>query len=316
MLLIRAQFICLAIGSGAVTSNGGCGFPRPADVPAAGGPDGQGSDAMVNDARSTARCDPNKPFGTPTVLSTLNSSFDEASFALSRDELLAFIGRENIINSPTTISVAMRTSVTEAFGSPAVLPVVAAINSADGDEHDPSLIGDTLVLYFHRQIVASGSIGIYAAVRADTQSAYDAGSLVFADGAELTNALSPVIASDGQTLYWLDFQNFRLHSAQRMETPLAFGPASLASTIPIHDPVLSRDQLTIYYNNGTATDILASTRTSKTEAFGTGIPVANINSAQMDAPVYLTDDGCILYLSSTRSGGNGGFDLWEARRPL
>lgn len=296
--------------AGVAIAGTGCGFPRPADVPGPDDPGGTGGDA------SAARCDPNKPFGAPTILEALNSSFDESSFSLSRDELTAFIGRENTGNPPTTLSVATRASATEAFGAPAIARFVGAINGADGDEDHPSSTSDTLVLYFHRQTVAPDSIGVFAAIRADAQSNYDAGSLVSIGGSGLVNALVPMISSDGQTLYWLDFQQFYLHAAQRGDTPLVFGPATLVSNIPIFNPVLSRDELTLYYSDGDATDILASTRTSASEPFSSGIPVANVNSAQKDAPVYLTQDGCILYLRSTRPGGAGGFDVWEARRPL
>lgn len=305
----RGCLLCLIVAGEAIAGSG-CGFPRPADVPGDDNPNGSGVDA------STARCDPSKPFGTPTVLPTLNSSFDEVSFALSRDELTAFIGRENTGNPPTTLSVATRASVTDAFDAPAIARFVGAINDADGDEHNPSPTSDTLVLYFHRQTLTPDSIGVFAALRAGAQSSYDTGSLVSVGGAGLINALIPVISSDGQTLYWIDFQQFYLHAARREDTSLVFDSATSVSSIPIHNPVLSRDELTLYYSDGDATDILASTRASISEPFGTGIPVANVNSAQKDAPVYLTEDGCILYLSSTRPGGAGGFDLWEASRPL
>jgi hypothetical protein len=34
-----------------------------------------------------------------------------------------------------------------------------------------------------------------------------------------------------------------------------------------------------------------------------------------DVPVALTNDGCVLYISSQRPGGFGGYDIWEAHRP-
>ncbi|TMQ03743.1 MAG: hypothetical protein E6J91_45860 [Deltaproteobacteria bacterium] len=280
-----------------------------------------GIDAMMDgsttgaDAPSNLRCDPGKPFGTPIVLSALSSSFDEVTFALSGDELTAFLGRVTAGNPGTMLSTATRGSAVQAFGAPTVSPMVAAINSADGAEYSPSATNDALVLYFHRQ-TSDGNIGVYAALRADAQSNFDGGSLVNVGGSGLTSALAPVISADGQTLYWLDFQNFQLHSARRQNTPLVFGPAMVASTIPVYNPVLSRDELTLYYANGFAIDVLVSTRLSKNEAFGTGVPAANVNSSDNDAPVYLTTDGCVLYLSSKRSGGSGGYDFWEARRPL
>jgi hypothetical protein len=38
------------------------------------------------------------------------------------------------------------------------------------------------------------------------------------------------------------------------------------------------------------------------------------NSAADDWPVFLTADGCLLYLASSRPGGLGGMDIWVAQR--
>ena len=60
-------------------------------------------------------------------------------------------------------------------------------------------------------------------------------------------------------------------------------------------------------------------------------PVANVDAAWLhmdhptnlmvvtglmvlDAPMSISADGCVLYLSSDRAGGAGGFDIWQAQR--
>jgi hypothetical protein len=60
---------------------------------------------------------------------------------------------------------------------------------------------------------------------------------------------------------------------------------------------------------------MVSTRTTKNDLFGLGIPVANVNSTANDAPAALTQDGCVRYISSNRPDSLGGYDIWEARRP-
>lgn len=288
----------------------GCGSvtDAPKDAPA-------GNDGSTGiDAPPTARCDPAKPFGVPMLVENVNSSNEEFGFALTRDEQTAFIGR--IVQPPTasaTLLVAKR-SASGAFGAPSPA-VTAAINNTAGDEHAPSPVADGLILYFHRQDAAG--IGIYAATRADAAAAFSSGSAITIGGTQLLNALSATISADGQTLYWLDFQDFKARSAVRGATPTIFGPASIASSIDLAGaPVLSADELTLFYAQGNGTDILVSTRAGKSGVFGTGVPLANVNSANEDRPVWLTHDGCVLFLSSNRPGGLGGADIWEARRPL
>ena len=60
--------------------------------------------------------------------------------------------------------------------------------------------------------------------------------------------------------------------------------------MPLANPVLSADELTLYYSNGAGTDILASTRPSKAASFSDDVPVAVINTGFSDAPAFLTPD--------------------------
>jgi hypothetical protein len=256
-----------------------------------------------------------KPFGAPTLVANVNTSNDEFGFTLTRDERTAFVGR--VVQPPSasaTILVAERQSADVDFGAPAST-YTASINNTSGDEHAPSPVADGLILYFHRQ--TSSGIGIVAATRADATSTFSAGATVTVDGTALQNALSPTISADGQTLYWLDFNDFKMRAATRGSTPTGFVNARIASTITLAgQPVLSPDELTLYYSQGNGVDVLESKRTDTSAMFGTGVPVANVNSAMDDSPVAVTGDGCILYISSTRSGGLGGHDIWQARRPM
>jgi len=262
-----------------------------------------------------ARCDPAKPFAAPIPAPGLSSSNDETAFALTRDELSGIVGR--VVGSSAVLFGTHRGSVTADFGTPD-MAVTAAIDSAAGDEYSPSLVADGLIMYFHRQQPNGGAIAVVAASRASADAAFDAGGTVFVDNTSLDNAVAPTISADGQTLYWLDFLDFgKVFAATRGATPTMFVGKHAVSTIAISGrPVLSADELTMYYAEGNGTDILVSTRASKADTFGTGVPVPNVNSTANDYPLELTHDGCVLYLASARSGGLGGTDVWEAHRPM
>jgi hypothetical protein len=55
-------------------------------------------------------------------------------------------------------------------------------------------------------------------------------------------------------------------------------------------------------------------RCNPTAAFGAGVPVTELNSAQDDTMVWLTADELTAYLSSNRPGGVGGYDMYIATR--
>ncbi len=274
--------------------------------------DGPGGGDVGGGDAPAARCDVQKPFGTPTLVPNLNTSNDEYWFTTTRDELAGFVSYVVQSTSSATILTAGRRSIEDAFSTPNA-NITAAINNATGSEYGPSPVSDGLLVYFHRQV--GSNIGIYAATRTAGQS-FTAGTSVNVDGPQLLNALSATISADGMTLYWLDFTEFKLHSATRGSTPTSFTGHMVTSTMGLGgNAVLTADELTLYYSNGNQVDIMETTRASKSVPFEPGVPVANVNSAQSDYPTHLSHDGCVLYLVSRRAGGVGGPDIWEARRP-
>jgi hypothetical protein len=261
------------------------------------------------------RCDPAKPFGAPVLVENVNSSNDELGFTVTRDELTGFVGR--IAQPPVssaTILVAQRSSMTASFTAPAGA-LTASLNNAPGEEAAPSSTADGLILYFHRQ--AGGTVSIFTAGRVDAQSTFSAGAAVTVDGALLTNAILPTISADGQTLYYVDFADAaRVYAATRGAAPTAFTGRRVVSAIGVgSQPILSADERTMYYAQVNGVDVFVSTRASTTQPFGTGVPVGDVNSTMDDQPVALSHDNCVLYISSARSGGLGGRDIWQATRP-
>jgi hypothetical protein len=40
-----------------------------------------------------------------------------------------------------------------------------------------------------------------------------------------------------------------------------------------------------------------------------------LNTDADDQPAWISPDGCVMYLMSSRPGGFGSIDIWVARRP-
>ncbi|MEO7731061.1 MAG: hypothetical protein ABIY55_08830 [Kofleriaceae bacterium] len=125
---------------------------------------------------------------------------------------------------------------------------------------------------------------------------------------------SPILSTDGETLYWID-PTSGLHSASRQPDADAFATQLDISMDEVARGVLSLDELTLYYANSAVPDLLVATRADKTAVFGVGTALPGLDTVAGDAPVFLTPDGCVLYLKSNRPGGLGGDDLWQAARP-
>jgi hypothetical protein len=226
---------------------------------------------------------------------------------MTRSERIALLSREN--GNATVLLAAARSSSSAAFELP-VEEVMAPLNNAPGTEHHPSTTADGLLVYFERR--SPQTVAIFAAPRADITSAFTAGASVTVDGESLAGVVFPVISSDGETLYFVDTADARLHAAERGANALSFGASSVRSTMAVAHPVLSDDGLTLFY--AASGDILVSTRTATTEAFAPGVAVDGINSLERDVPLAITADGCVLMLASARDGGVGGTDIYEAVR--
>ncbi len=85
-------------------------------------------------------------------------------------------------------------------------------------------------------------------------------------------------------------------------------------------PVVSDDGNTLYFASDRpggqgAKDIFVATWNSTAKKFQNPIVVQELNSTGFDKPTWLSPDGCVIYLSSTRTGGLGQSDLYMATRP-
>lgn len=289
-----------------------CGYPDP-ECPSGY----RYSDLDVGDgvsgsctAEPPARCNPTADFGEPTLVPNLNSSFDEIVMTMTRDELVAFFIR---IDGPSRkLLTSMRSSRAIDFPPPALDPKLTVITAATDQILGLWVTGDGLAIYFLSYDSLNG-YRFLVSVRSAREDSFGEPRTVSVGSSPLQAPLLPSISFDGQTLYWIDYYAFDLRSATR-ERVDAFRSPRIVSKTEVYYYVVSSDELTLYYADGFNTDVIGTTRTSMADSFGPGVPVPVVNSAQEDTPIYVTGDGCLLYLRSKRPGGIGGYDIWVARR--
>jgi hypothetical protein len=309
--------VCLVLlvhlnGCGSVVANdpaldAAVNMPTDAGADGALGADGAvGTDGGV----AIARCDAQKPFAAPKLVANVNSVDDEIAFTLTRDELTGFV--DHYVTGPgSSLRTTERRTQTVPFATPTV-SMTSRVNEGNGDEFWPFPTADGLTLYFARS-VAGSPIRVLATIRSDQTAAFAGDLAVTIDGMDL-NGDQPVLSYDGETLYWVDFLTSELQRATRTNRTTFVDQLDI-SDMPVANPVLSADELTLYYSNGADTDVLISRRATRTASFGDGVPVAVLNTTAKDAPVFLTPDDCVLYLKSDRPGGIAGLDIWAATRP-
>jgi len=225
------------------------------------------------------------------------------------------------------VLVAMGGSVTLAdftFGAPTNLG--PAMNSP-GMESGPSLSADGKQLYFTRWTDTTGEI--WACQRATVDSAWEPASRL---GPPLATDADecPFLTSDGLSLYFDSWRDGGTGGCDLWMTtsaipdgswgaPVNLGPA-VNSASDDWCPSISADGLELYFSSnrpgGSGTwDIWTASRATVNDTWGSPVNLgASINTEAEDCWPSLSPDGLVLFFTSNRSGGQGSWDLYMARR--
>ena len=270
-----------------------------------------------------AACNPTAAFGAPTPLADFNTAADEDAIFLSDDRLTALFSTDRPGGSGGyDLWLAVRSDVEASFSAPSP---AAGVNSAD-DERQPVLSGDSLHLYF----MSNHGTSAYRIVEA-TRNGVTGGFAPPVDVAGLASGagdVSPWLSKDGTQIYFGSGRSGGLGGNDLYVADLSSAGASNAVELAAVDsaaddasPVLSRDGLTLYFASKRADpaalgndDIWVARRAAVGAPFDTPTAVTELNSAAADGPRWLSPDGCTLYFTSDRSGGQGGYDLYAATR--
>lgn len=195
---------------------------------------------------------------------------DEGRIAFTRDELVAVVSSNLGGGSPFDIRTATRANRTAMFGATST-DHLAAVNTSNTQHFDPFLSANGLHLY-----LAPVPMGTQQHIAMATRTALTA---------DFTAAAALAVINTTE-------------------------PAAGDS-----DPALSPDERIIVFSSNRsggagAGDLYYATRNDAGQPFGSPLPIPTVNSAFIDGDPALTSDGCTLYFSSLRGGGN--FGLWTA----
>jgi hypothetical protein len=316
---LAGLLVCACVGDS--TSQGDAGADSSI-------PDASTQPDVMNETSSDApveagpACNLAMPFGTPQLVPSINSSSNEQAAVLTPDELAIFFQSDRSGGAGgVDIYYATRASRTASFSNISLSGVSSPV-----DEVAPVITSDALTLYFGspRPDNTPVEFDVYAAVRQTTQADFMGGSKLTAINSG-TEDTPDWINAAATTLY---FDSLRDGPSHVFQTSIVAGvpqPATAVSSIDDAESgsaVLSQDELTIYWSssrpdptNQGSYDVFTATRAHITDGFGAPQNVASVNSTASDFPAWLSVDACRLYISSNRSGGAGGYDLYVASRP-
>jgi Tol biopolymer transport system component len=190
----------------------------------------------------------------------------------------------------------------------------------------PHLSPDALRLYFSMQLPGS-SEDVFVATRNSRAGGFGAPSPL----AEVNSSAAdgaPFVTADDSSIYFFSQRAGPsptardLYVATRGTPGGAFGTPTVLAAVNSaqldQSPHLSTDGLELWLGsqrgNTGFEDVYVARRARTSDPFSAAVAVDELNSPGRDTGAALSADGLSVYYSSERSGSEGGFDLWLARR--
>jgi hypothetical protein len=253
-------------------------------------------------------CDAEAPFGAPSLLTgvDVNTGASARSVTLTADELtLCFDGLRDGGKGGEDVWCAARSSPGAAFGTPVN---VGGVNTGS-DQFGPSFAPDRLTLYFSHD---GSNFDIWAATRGNPQAMFGTAGPV-AGWTSSAADVNPYAA--GSNVYFI---SDRMGDLDIYVGKPGLAPAridEIRTGGEEHTPVVTPDELHIYFNRGGVTgNILVAHRASTAQEWGMPKLLAELNSGMGDWPAWVSPNACRLYFGSRRTGGIGGTSIWVAEK--
>jgi len=327
-------------GDPSVTSNGGSTEGTSADTTAGPGSSGGsiGSDADTTstasleestgidtanepgsgsgdtDQGTDAPCELDEPFSTPRPLTDINqASYQDSSVYLIEDQRTAvFIStRPNNAGVPRTHNVwtASRVAIDSVFDEAALLE---GANQIGGFTYSVAIAQNGLNLYI--QADPAGISQLFFSTRNSLSEPFQPPGLLAlgtVDGGD------PWIDEDGRRLYFESSGGIFFADGEGPDFTSAIPLAELNSGQDDGSPVLTQDELTIYFRRtpigeGAGMEIWMASRANRNAPFDDPREVAELNSDIEDVPNWISPDGCRIYLHRYSAGLS---DLYVADKP-
>jgi len=270
-------------------------------------------------------------FGEPVNLGPpINTEADEVLGCISPDGLEFYFMDAYALHSGglggKDIWVAGRPSVSEPWGESVNLG--APINTEHDDEL-PCLSADGLTLYFSSTRPGGhGESDLYLSTRITKDDPWQAPVNFGTPVNSPEKDDYPFVSTDGLTLYFTSQRAGGYGSgdtwvATRATTEDPWGdPVNPGPEInsPTYDslPCSSLDGLTLFFQSMRSggygeTDLWVATRPSSSEPWDAPVNLGPpINTRSADAVLRISEDGFMCYFSSSRPGGEGEFDVFQA----
>jgi Tol biopolymer transport system component len=279
------------------------------------------SDSPALSDAAPRRCDPAKPFGAAMPITELNTpAHDDAAWLTSDERTIYFSSTRAGGPGGFDIYLATRASPEAQWSTPAL---VAGVNTAGMDRH-PVLSPDGLAMYAERQ--TGTDYNLLVATRQSPSAPFGA----LSDEPTLNGTSSddsPFVLSDRTMLFHSARSGFsELYQATwdgMKYTEITMLGGIEDRTANNGDPILTGDRQTLYWSSDRAGgaggfDIWVATRAAPSGRFGGATNLTGLNTANIDAPSWVSADGCVLQFTRLVSpvGGTANYDLYQAVKPL
>lgn len=255
-------------------------------------------------------CKLGSPFAAPAPVAALNTGFIDFGAALSPDQLTVYFGSDRL-SQGANVFTASRADVGSPFG--AIAPL-ASLNYAGADTWNVTLTADLKTAYLVTDQGAADNM--YKATRASSLVAFNPPTKM---PSPVVDGRQPYVLPDGSALYYSDPASKKI-----ARTPLpTLAPQVVNLVVPVGKsygiPAVNANETIMYFavwNDGVfgSYDVWVTTRAKATDAWGAPSAVTEVNTAEFDAPSWVSVDGCTLYYSHAPANGSN-WDIWSAKKP-
>lgn len=280
--------------------------------------DGGSSSESTGTTGEPVHCDADLPFSPPTVIAELASDANDDHAWLSADELTIYVSsNRDGGQGGYDVYVAVRDDITAPWGE--LLPFAGSAV----EERGPALTANGLTMYVGMAGVGLLDYDIAVATRANELAEWSA--FVPVAGINDPDAIDRAawIDVDDALIYFETYRDgtLDLYRSERREGSVFAPPepiGELNTAAEEGSPVLHDDGHVLYFASNRAGgvgdyDVWVAQRESLDDGFGEAVNVAEVSSAWIDWPTWISPDGCRLYIGSRRPDG-GDYDLWLAER--